>query len=225
MTRPVPDGEEWTTAAGKKMSGHRCQGKSKRSQEQCERRAALGQDVCKMHGGGAPQARAAGQRRQLEQRIERDVRQAMDRGLIRPVDDPLGELARVAGEIVAFKDYLAGQVEDLNGVITYWTEASFSDAEGEFRTTATEQVRAVLAAYERALDRTAKVLATMVKLDLQGRLVAIREDEATRLVEAIRLGLGDVDMEAAVRSGAEVAIAARLEQVVGQPQESREIAG
>jgi len=65
----------------------------------------------------------------------------------------------------------------------------------------------------------------MVKLDLQGRLVAIREDEATRLVEAIRLGLGDVDMEAAVRSGAEVAIAARLEQVVAAPAEQREIAG
>jgi hypothetical protein len=60
-----------------------------------------------------------------------------------------------------------------------------------------------------------KVLATMVKLDLQGRLVTLREQESDALRDAILKGLGDVDMPQALRDGVQAAIAARLEAVTG----------
>jgi hypothetical protein len=202
--------EEWETRGGKKMRGHRCKGKSRQHHGQCERRAAAGRDHCAFHGGNQPKSIARGRVRAVELKTEKFLAK---RKIERTVTDPLAELARVAGEIVEFKDVLRGQVDALNGQLTYWTESDFTDAAGEFRTTAVENLRAVLTAYERALDRTAAVLASMVKLDLQGRMVALREDQAQQLVTAIRLGLSDVDMEQAVRTGAQEAIARRLEDV------------
>jgi hypothetical protein len=210
---PVRPYETWTTHLGKKMSGHRCHGKSKRSQLQCDRRAALGQDVCKMHGGGSPQALEKGR-----ERIAAETAHATaQRTLAQPdaVRDPLTALANIAGEVLALNEFLHAQVDELNGTITYWTDSSFSDAEGILRTTAVENVRAVLGAYERSLDRGVKVLATMVKLDLQGRLVTLREQESDALRDAILKGLGDVDMPQALRDGVQAAIAARLEAVTG----------
>jgi hypothetical protein len=131
------------------------------------------------------------------------------------VRDPLTALANIAGEVLALNEFLHAQVDELNGTITYWTDSSFSDAEGILRTTAVENVRAVLGAYERSLDRGVKVLATMVKLDLQGRLVTLREQESDALRDAILKGLGDVDMPQALRDGVQAAIAARLEAVTG----------
>jgi hypothetical protein len=109
-------------------------------------------------------------------------------------------------------------VTALDEVLTYWTERTWDDGT-ELHTSAVENVRAVVTAYERALDRTAKVLAAMVKLDLQGRLVAIREEQATVLVGAIRDGLGELDMGTTMRRAAEAAIAAKLDELAaGQPQ-------
>jgi hypothetical protein len=125
---PVRPYETWTTHLGKKMSGHRCHGKSKRSQLQCDRRAALGQDVCKMHGGGSPQALEKGR-----ERIAAETAHATaQRTLAQPdaVRDPLTALANIAGEVLALNEFLHAQVDELNGTITYWTDSSFSDAEG-----------------------------------------------------------------------------------------------
>ena len=210
----------WTTRAGKTMTGRRCRGHLKSSPEdRCERRAVPNANVCKLHGGGAPQVRAAAKQRAIEAAAREEVQRRWSEGLDGPVADPLEQLARVAGEIVAFKDYLRERVENLNDVLTYWTERQYDDGT-ELHTAAVENVRAVVGAYERALDRTAKVLATMVKLDLQGRLVAIREEQASVLMHAILEGLGDVDMSREVRAGAQAAIAARIEALtVSAPRE------
>lgn len=44
----------------------RCTATSKRSGEQCKRHPVAGATVCTMHGGGAPQARRAAERRLRE---------------------------------------------------------------------------------------------------------------------------------------------------------------
>lgn len=150
----------------------------------------------------------------MEDKARRELARRHPEGLEQPVDDPLGELARIAGEVVSFKDYLRAQVEKLDGILTYWQEKEHFDHEGEVEwTKAAEDVRAIVAAYERALDRSAKILATMVKLDLQGRMVAIREAQALLIVEAVREGLADVDMGLAVRKAAQAAIADKLEEI------------
>lgn len=198
---------------------HRCTATSRQTGERCKLPPAKNATVCRFHGGKAPQVRAAGKVREVEAAARAELAHRHPDRTELAVADPLGELARVAGEIVAFKDYLRARVADLEDTLTYWSERTYDDGT-ELHTTAVENVRAVVAAYERALDRTAKVLATMVKLDLQGRLVALREEQADMLVSAIREGLGEVDMGMTVRKAAESAIAAKLDALAAsQPKE------
>jgi hypothetical protein len=171
------------------------------------------QKVCRHHGGASPQALEVARRREVELRAEKLLRERWANGGDVAVDDPLGELARLAGEAVAFKDYLRDQVTELDGVLAYWTEDTFTSGTGEdaeLRTTATEQLRAVVLAYERALDRCAKILASIVKLDLAGRMLAVRTEQAEAIVTAVRMGLAQVDMSAELRKGAQEAIADAL---------------
>lgn len=193
----------------------------------CGHQPPKGQRVCRLHGGAAPQARAAAETRRVEEQARKALRQVWARGEDVAVADPLTELARLAGEVVAFKDYLRGQVEGLNGVLTYWQEKDYLDGDGDVEwTKAAEDVRAVVAAYERAQERAAKVLGNIVKLDLAGRLLALRTAQAAELEQVIRLGLGDVDMPHELRRAAEAAISARLLEASGEhPVVRGELAG
>lgn len=81
-----------------------------------------------------------------------------------PVDNPLVMLAELAGEILAtkniFRDRLGRLSEDA------WRH---TDARGA------EQLRAEVALYERALDRSARILADIARLKIDERLAAISE--------------------------------------------------
>lgn len=190
----------------------------------CGRSPATDQEVCRWHGGNAPQARQAAALR----KIERDARAVLARswadGKDQPVVDALEELAALAGEVVAFKNYLRAEVEKLDGQLTYWTERTYDDGD-ELHTSAVENVRAHVAAYERAQERAAKVLADIVRLDLAGRLLALRTEQAAALEQAIRAGLADVDMAVEVRRAAEAAISDRLVAAAGGRVVRGEIAG
>lgn len=80
------------------------------------------------------------------------------------VTDPLHALQELAGEVLAVKNYLHEQMEALRALTTY-------DVKGA------EQIRAVFAAYERALDRSVSTLATIAKLNIDERLARISEEQ------------------------------------------------
>jgi len=86
------------------------------------------------------------------------------------VADPLSELLRVAAEIRDFKDFVAARVAELRA--ESWRYESGQGA---------EQLRAEVALYERALDRTAKVLTDITKLGLEERQVRLAERHAALL--------------------------------------------
>jgi len=176
----------------------------------CRLSPRRGMVVCRLHGGESPQALEGARRREVEERAREVLRRKWADGLEPTVTDPLGELARIAGEVVAFKDYLRDQVTELDGVLTYWTDREYPAGDDVTRTEQTEQLRAVVTAYERSLDRAAKVLASIVKLDLAGRMLELRTAQAEQIVGAVRYGLAQVDMAAEVRRGAEAAIADAL---------------
>src|SRR5262245_23250097 len=123
-----------------------CSATAKRTGDRCLRQAGPHAPVCRKHGGGAPQVRTAAARRALEAKARKAVRGVA----VEPVTNPLKALQDVAGEVVAFKDFLAGQVEVMR-------ELSVFDSKG------TEQIRATLGAYERALDRTVNALAVIAR--------------------------------------------------------------
>lgn len=191
----------------------KCKGHNRRGGA-CGMNPLKGQDVCDRHGGKSPQAKAAAARRDVEDKARAELVRRWQVNGEQPVDNPLAELARVAGEIVGFKDLLRDQVQALNGLLTYWTERDFTGYDGQvIRTESVEQVRATVAAYERAQERAAKVLATMVKLDIAGRMLELRTAQAVAIVEAVRAGLNAVDMAAEIRKAALSAIADQLEQI------------
>jgi len=100
-----------------------------------------------------------------------------------PVVNPLEALAGLAGEIVATKDIFRERVAQLREEA--WR---YSDAKGG------EQLRAEIAMYERALDRSARVLADIARLKIDERLTAITEQQVQTLVTVFTAVLERLDL-------------------------------
>lgn len=132
-----------------------------------------------MHGGAAPQvARKAAERLSAHEALAELARRG-----ITPVDNPLSALAELAGEIVATKDIFRDRVAQLQEEA--WR---YSDDKGG------EQLRAEIALYERALDRSARVLADIARLKIDERLAAITEQQGHTLATVITTVLDRLDL-------------------------------
>ena len=105
----------------------------------------------------------------------------------------------LAGEVVRLKDILGDQVEALSS----WT---YSDIAWR------EEVKAVLLAYERALDRCHKVLVDIARLDLDARMVRISEIQAAAIGRVIKPTLTRLDLPADVLTQANEIVANELER-------------
>jgi hypothetical protein len=132
-----------------------------------------GLDVCRKHGGKTlEQLRADGQARL----VEADAAKALARLDAPPVVNPFEELARLAGQCVAWKDSMGGKVNEL-------TSIRYEGGIG------TEQLRAEIAVWERALDRCLAALSAMARLNIESRLAGIRQATLTMLEEALTAAL------------------------------------
>lgn len=175
-----------------------CSATSKQTGNPCKLSAVPGAVVCRFHGGGAPQVRArAAARLAQAEALERIHEQEVP-----DLDNPLAAFARLAAESVALKDFLAGKVGEL----------------GEFGTTndhGTEQVRVVVALYERAMDRAGRFLTDWARLNLDERLVAITERQAELIGQVIDAVLADVGMTAEQQERAREALPRHLALVSG----------
>ena len=113
------------------------------------------------------------------------------------------QLQLVAAEALALKNLFADRVEALS-------DLTYSD-QGDH-----EDVRAVLHAYERALDRCDRVLTGMVKLDLDIRLVRLSEAQAVLLMQAVEAVLDsrELALDAAARSTGRAILAHELQSAI-----------
>jgi hypothetical protein len=82
-------------------------------------------------------------------------------------------------ETLALNDYLRGKVDAL------WAEEWWYKGAGQ------EQLRSGIVLYERSLDRCAKVLTDMTRLNLEDRLVIVTERQAEVVVSVIRSTLAE----------------------------------
>lgn len=160
---------------------HRCAGhKDEGGLRPCAAWPIKGAEVCGAHGGRAPQVK----QKAAERVLEGEAQKANDRYLrnSQPVADPLTALLEIAGEITGFKDFLAGRLADLGP--ESW----------RYEGVAAEQLRAEVALYERALDRTAKVLVDINKLGLEERQTRLAERQSNLLHATIARVLAALDL-------------------------------
>lgn len=130
-----------------------------------------------MHGGKAPQVQAKAR----ERLAEADALRLVDLEDIGPITDPYSALADLAGEVVALKDVLRAKVNELEAITSY-------DRAGR------EDVRAVLGAYERSLDRCARVLVEIGRLTITTRMVQVEEAQAELLGSVLAAVMGDLQL-------------------------------
>lgn len=177
----------------------RCRGHTPRGP--CRNFPVKGSTVCRMHGGAARQVR-----RKAAERVAGDRAQRMAERYApaaEPISDPLSALLTLAGEIAGFKDFVGARVAELRA--ESWRYEGIN----------AEQLRAELALYERSLDRAARVLVDINRLDLEERLVRVSERQAEQVAAVVTGVLDELDLSPEQ--------AARVPEVV--PRRLRAIAG
>lgn len=155
----------------------KCTGRSSRTGEPCQAYPVRGAKVCVAHGGRAPQVKAKARERAVEQQ----ARAELARLDVDPVEDPLSELAKIAGQVIVFKDQVAARVNELNS-IRYSTETG-------------EQLRAEVGLLERAFDRCEKFLTAMARLNIDERLARISEERAEFIITVLTIALERAGIE------------------------------
>lgn len=159
--------------------------------QRCRKVAEPGQDVCAKHGGKAPQARAAAAKRI----VEAELMELAETLVGAPVDNPLTELANLAGRARAWMELLQGRVEKLletSADVADEQERNSRDGKNSgirYQGGAGEQLRAEVALYERSMDRLGKFLADYGRLGIDERLAKITEMQAEKVIAAIDAAL------------------------------------
>jgi hypothetical protein len=122
---------------------------------------------------------ATGVKAAENERLDTEARQVLARLDVPPVHDPLAELARTAGQVVAWKDQMGAKVNEL-------TELRYSGQLGQ------EQLRSELLLWERSLDRCVTVLTAMAKLNIEERQMRLTERQAALVNEILRAALAEI---------------------------------
>lgn len=139
----------------------------------CQNPAVAGSTVCRSHGGSAPQVRRAAKRRLAIAEADKVLRDLE----YQPVDNPLEELADIAGQAKSLMEWSAARVAELSNDLDY------RDAKD------VDQLKAVVGLYERAMDRAARLVEACARLGLDERRVALEEATAELVVAAMQLAV------------------------------------
>lgn len=157
-----------------------------RSGAPCRQPAVAGATVCRFHGGSAPQVRRAAARRLAEQEAAATLAEVD----VAPIANPLEALAEVAEETRAFMRFAASHVAGLADDLTDRNDAG------------TEHIRAIVALYERATDRCARLLADWVRLGFDERMVTMHERQAELVDRFVTAVLDDLGLSAEQQAAA-----------------------
>jgi hypothetical protein len=173
-----------------------------------------GQFRCDLHGAKSPRALAAGRRRLSEADARETLARLGEASTV--VTDPVRVLQEIAGEALELKDLLRERVARLTAL--------------RYETGAGEQTRGELQAYERALDRTAKICESLAKLGLDERAQRLTEQTGAILMgltlatfadprlgmTAEQVAVGRSVMAELIGSDDQAALAARYLPLIGQ---------
>ena len=187
----------------------RCTAKAKRTGNRCTKWRMRGLEVCGTHGGKAPQAKAAGLARHEEKRRVRKLEAKANAMLayegLEPVEDPLTELGKVANAAQQLMHSLGERVNALNAV----EHMDLKD---------TPQIRIEAEMYERAIDRTARLLDMLVKHGYMERQVQLQEQQALLIAGMLSRVLSALGLDRLVLDRAKELLAVEFRELEAHQQ-------
>lgn len=174
---------------------------SPRRGERCSLSPLPGSDFCAYHQDEAkwlvPQSNA---QRNVVARI---YRAAADESIdVETVTNPLQALLELAAETLAFKEELKRRVVALD------------ENEWRYEHVAGEQIRGDIILYERAIDRTERILTRLAKLGIEDRLAKVTERQAHLVEQAIVRAFEEVGLPLDVQDQAREAVGRHLRAAV-----------
>lgn len=200
MTNPMQDchcGQPHTACTAHTRAGH-----------PCRTPPVHGLTVCRMHGGSAPQARAAGVRRVQEAAAVAAVTRLNLNRDVDPGTALLEEVARAAG-VVAWLVEKVGSLPDDDAVVrgTRFVRRKETSAGVETTTEVGAQVHVWWAMLERERDRLTRACAAALAAGVEERRVRVVERQAEVMGALVReaLEVAGVRDEGRVRSALEAA--------------------
>ncbi|HXH58905.1 hypothetical protein [Iamia sp.] len=159
----------------------RCTARAKSTGARCNRQAIAGGAVCPVHGGRAPQVRAAAARRLAEADAAATLAELVPADAP-PVANVAAELGRLAGELVAARGAAAGMVRHLDNL---------ADPSGDGRPE--------VALWLGLIDRCGRLLEAMARLGIDAQRSAVEARHAEILADVMARTIGWVLAE--VRAG------------------------
>lgn len=151
---------------------NQCKATAKGTGAQCKRATEDGATVCHVHGGAASQVKTKAARVRAARAVEADARAVLALTDTPPVDNALEAMAGLAGEVLAMKNALAARVNALGSL----TAASPQGL---------EVLRVEVQLYERAIDRSSKMLEILARAGFDERRAALNEAQALMLATAM----------------------------------------
>ena len=188
-----------------------------RDGDRCKNPPLPGQEVCRMHGGSSPQARAAAQRR-----LQTAAAQAAAHRLGVPIETSpqqalLDEVHRAAG-MVAYYGQKVQQIADedakrlVHGITKVETREGFQA--GTTRA-AEPAVNLWLQLWNDERDRLARVAAAAIKAGIEERRVLLAEQQGLMIAGAIRRILDRLNLTAAQQTLVGEVVPAELRALTG----------
>jgi hypothetical protein len=191
----------------------RCKARSSQSGEQCKKPPMHGQDVCGTHGGRAPQAKAAAERRMAQVRAAKYVETFGLPREIDPRDALLEEVYRTAGAI----DWLHAQILDLEPDAVVWgktDEVSKTATEYEgVDTTHAAAVNMWVQLWQSERKHLVDVSKAAINAGIEERRVKLAEQQGAILADVIKAVLGDLNLTPEQAKAAPRIVADRLRDV------------
>ncbi|RAN72781.1 hypothetical protein B5P43_31805 [Bacillus sp. SRB_336] len=160
---------------------NQCKATAKGTGAQCKRATEDGATVCHVHGGAAAQVKTKAARVRAARAVEADARAVLALMDTPPVDNALEAMAGLAGEVLAMKNALAARVNAL-GSLTATSPQGL------------EVLRVEVQLYERAIDRSAKMLGILARAGFDERRVSVTEAQALMMAAAMANTLRRADI-------------------------------
>lgn len=163
------------------MSG-KCKATAKGTGQRCQAWAMAGSEVCRVHGGRAPQVKAAAARRLAEQAAQQAVRTLGLPVDISPTEALLEEVRWTAGHVAWLRD----RVQELESGDMSWGTTKVKTGGDDAGTTQEAKPSVWYELYTRERAHLIKVCDAAIRAGVEERRVRLAEQQGDLLALAIR---------------------------------------